>query len=154
MVLCTLWAGCEGIDCTLNNVVCLRIGFYASDSGQKVSVLDTLTITAEGTDSVLFNRGVKTSEVALPMSYWQDEDVLRLAFTEADTRNTRSIVLRVAKSNTQHYEGPECPTTMFHQLKGVDFEDANGLVDSVVITNKQVNYVPLENIKIYLHAAD
>ena len=154
VALCTLLAGCESIDCTLNNVVCLRIGFYASDSKEKVSVLDTLTITAEGTDSVLLNRGVKTSDVKLPMSYWQDEDVLRMTFTETLTRNKRSLVLRVGKTNTQHYEGPECPTVMFHNLKNVDFDDENGLVDSVVVTNKHVNYAPKENIQIYLHAAD
>ena len=154
VALCTLLAGCEGIDCTLNNVVCLRIGFYASDSKEKVSVLDTLTITAEGTDSVLLNRGVKTSDVKLPMSYWQDEDILRMTFTETFTLKKRSIVLRVGKTNTQHYEGPECPTVMFHNLKSVDYEDENGFVDSIVVTNKHVNYAPKENIQIYLRADD
>ena len=154
VALCTLLAGCESIDCTLNNVVCLRIGFYDSDSKQKVSVLDTLTITAEGTDSVLINREVKKSELKLPMSYWQDEDILRMTFTETFTLKKRSIVLRVGKTNTQHYEGPECPTVMFHNLKSVDYEDENGFVDSIVVTNKHVNYAPKENIQIYLRADD
>ena len=154
VALCSLLAGCESIDCTLNNVVCLRIGFYDSDSKQKVSVLDTLTITAEGTDSVLVNREVKKSELKLPMSYWQDEDILRMTFTETFTLKKRSIVLRIGKTNTQHYEGPECPTVMFHNLKSVDYEDANGFVDSIVVTNKHVNYAPKENIQIYLRADD
>ena len=154
VALCSLLAGCESIDCTLNNVVCLRIGFYDSDSKQKVSVLDTLTITAEGTDSVLINREVKKSELKLPMSYWQDEDILRMTFTETFTLKKRSIVLRVGKTNTQQYEGPECPTVMFHNLKSVDYEDENGFVDSIVVTNKHVNYAPKENIQIYLRADD
>ena len=154
LVLCTLLAGCEGIDCPLNNVVGLHIGFYSSESGEQVSVLDTLTITAEGTDSVLFNRGVKTSQVTLPMSYWQDEDVFRLTFIETSTRATRSITLRAAKTNIQHYENPDCPSTMFHQLTGVEYDDPNGLVDSMTISNRNVNYATQDNIHIYLHTAD
>ena len=51
-------AACESTDCPINNIVYSTYGFYAAtDEGEsKIQVLDTLTITAAGTDSILINR--------------------------------------------------------------------------------------------------
>ena len=54
-------AACESTDCPINNIVYSTYGFYAAtDEGEsKIQVLDTLTITAAGTDSILINRLVR-----------------------------------------------------------------------------------------------
>ena len=48
---------CAEIDCPLQNIVALRVGFYGAD-GAQIQLPDTLSILAAGTDSVLFNRGI------------------------------------------------------------------------------------------------
>lgn len=146
---------CEGIDCTLDNVVTLNIGFYSSESGTKVSVTDTLYITAEGTDSVLLNRGRNLQTVSLPMSYWQEADTLRLTFRggEEDDAYAYDIVLRIAKGNQTHFESPDCPTTMFHEISNLDYDDPYSLTDSIIVENTTVNYAQLENIKIYFRGS-
>ena len=144
---------CESIDCTLNNVVTCNFAFYDSD-GDAVAVNDTMTVTAEGTDSVLLNRGTKIGAFSLPMSYWQDEDTLHFTFTGASDDYTMEMVLYIKKTNIQHFESPDCPTAMFHEIESVRFASSTAFVDSVVIVNKSVNYAALENIKIYLHSAD
>lgn len=144
--LLLLLTACEGVDCTLNNVVLCRYGFYDSTTGQSIQLSDTLTITAEGTDSILYNRGVNTSSVTLPMSYWQEADTLTLHISGKGYTYTNT--LRIQKSNTQHFESPDCPTTMFHHIEQATLM-SGVTIDSVVVVKPTVNYEQDENIKIY-----
>jgi len=144
-----LLTACEGINCTLNNVVLCHIGFYDSSSGEAISLTDTLTITAAGTDSVLVNMSVGTSSLSLPMSYWNKADSLKFSITGTDYQLTE--IVYIEKSNTAHYESPDCPTTMFHELTSVNWEQGNTSIDSIVIVKPSVNYQTDENIRIYFY---
>ncbi len=148
-----MMGACEGIDCTLNNVVTCTYAFYNSE-GVACTVTDTLTVTAAGTDSILYNRGTNISTIDLPMSYWKEADTLTFTFYNPDADTKGSITLRVTKTNTQHFESPDCPTTMFHMLTEASEVGVSQLADSIVINNPTVNYEAKENIKIYLHTAD
>ncbi len=143
-------ASCEGVDCTLNNIVLCHYFFYDSETGDQISLADTLTITASGTDSVLYNHGVNTDGVSIPMSYQGETDTLTLhLYSEG---YYCPCTLFVSKTNTPHYESPDCPTTMFHYLTGVEW---NGeVIDSVVIGRAEVNYLQDENIKVYFRTSD
>lgn len=144
--------GCEGIDCTLDNVVALNVGLYDSSTGAAIALSDTLTVTAAGTDSVIYNRGVNTSKLQLPMSYWGDADTLCLRVYGKDYAFEDVITIR--KTNTVHYESPDCATTMFHTIEGVTWVSALKTIDSVVVCKPSVNYEKKENIRIYYHTAD
>lgn len=150
--LLTGFISCESIDCTVDNVVTLNVGFYSSDDGSAFLLTDTLTVTAAGTDSVLYNRGIGIATVSLPMSYWQEADTLLLHFANPD--ETHDVTLIVGKQNTPHFESPDCPTTMFHEITGTTLVDPTGYIDSVGVTKNSVRYGSQENIKIYLHPAD
>ncbi|MDE7166354.1 MAG: hypothetical protein K2O17_04930 [Bacteroidaceae bacterium] len=154
LLLSFVLLSCESIDCTLNNVVTCKYAFYSSSDGAAFTLADTLSITAEGTDSVLYNRGSKVKSVSLPMSYWQETDTLNFRFYNRETGLDATIAIYIKKSNTPHFESPDCPTTMFHELREVTYREEQGLVDSVVIAHPSVNYASKENIKIYLHTAD
>ncbi len=39
-------AGCDGMDCPLDNVVVMQCGLYTSETGEALSLADTLTIHA------------------------------------------------------------------------------------------------------------
>ena len=153
-LLLTILTSCDGIDCTINNVVTLNVGFYNSKDGQGIAITDTLTITAEGTDSILYNKGVMLSHVSLPMSYWQEADTLHFKFYNVTSELTNDVVLYVKKTNRQHFESPDCPTTMFHEVQSVTFKEDAQYIDSIVVSNSFVNYDAQENIKIYFHTAD
>ncbi|MBO4611695.1 MAG: hypothetical protein J5671_00825 [Bacteroidaceae bacterium] len=143
---------CEGINCAIDNVVTLNMGFY-DENDTKKAITDTLTVTAEGTDSVLYNRGINITSLSLPMSHWQEADTLTMTFR--DTLGTDHIVkLRIEKTNLPHYESPDCPTAMFHEIKSVTMTSGSPYVDSVVLAKPKVNYEALENVKIYLHPTD
>ncbi len=142
---------CEGINCTLNNVVLCHYTFYDSQSGRQISLSDTLTITAYGTDSILYNSGVNASSVSLPMSYYADCDTL-LFYIWGDSVVYPTITLYVSKENTVHYESPDCPSTMFHHITGVSSPSL--LVDTVSIIRADVDYLQDENIRVYFRTAD
>ena len=137
-------AACDSIDCTLYNTVSLACSFYSE--GQAVKLTDTLTVSALGTDSILVNSLIGASKLELPLSYSQDADtlVLRIYGEEYDLSDT----LWVEKTNTPHFESPDCPTTMFHQIKSE--RHTSTFIDSVTITRNLVDYDQTENIRIHL----
>jgi len=67
---------------------------------------------------------------------------------------TYEVVIRLQKKNIPHTESPDCPTTMFHEITGLSYDDEDGYIDSIVIANSSVNYGSQENLKIYLHYDD
>ena len=140
---------CDSIDCSLENTVECKIAFYSA-TGEAVAISDTLTITAAGTDSVLFNRGIRTSKVALPLSYYKDKDTLTLTIYGEDYMLQDQLIIE--KKSYEHFESLDCPVKMFHTITGV--ESTHHVIDSVSITSPLVIYNNGENIKIYLHIAD
>ena len=138
-------AACESTDCPINNIVYSTYGFYAAtDEGEsKIQVLDTLTITAAGTDSILINRLVRGSEVELPVSYSAATDTLIFHFTDTTSR-TRRDTIWIDKENIPH--------SMFHHVTAVRWTRL--LVDSVSIVNPNINYNVSENFKIYFRSGN
>lgn len=141
-------AGCENIDCTLNNIVLCHFAFYDSATGERVVLADTLTITAEGTDSVLLNRATNSKEVGVPLSYYQEKDILNFIIKTKDGEVYENAVI-IQKTGQVHFESPDCPTTMFHNISQA-LVHSGTVIDSVAITRREVNYLQDENIKVFL----
>ena len=144
--------GCSTLDCPLNNKVELACGFYNSETNGSTTIGDTITITAAGTDSILFNYGYNISSLDLPMSYMREVDtfVVKIMGLEASSVDT----IFVSHTNEPHFESVDCGMSMFHKIKGVEWTsngNAAGLsrIDSVAVANPKVNYDETENIKIY-----
>lgn len=142
--------GCENIDCTLNNVVLCHFSFYDTSTGESIVLLDTLTVTAEGTDSVLLNRATSKKDVSVPLSYYQEKDTLNFIITSKDNDVYKSSII-IQKSSQAHFESPDCPATMFHNIYGAQAYGGT-VIDSVAVTRKEVNYLQDENIKVFLRA--
>lgn len=139
--------GCDSIDCTLNNTVVMTCAFY--QDGKAVQLNDTLTITAAGTDQVLLNRKTGAQSVALPLSYFNSVDTLLLnisgdGFTVIDT-------LWIEKTSYHHFESPDCPVSMFHDITEV--RSTHLAIDSVSITRPEVNFIEYENLQIHFHSS-
>ena len=123
------------------------IGFYSD--GSKVSITDTLTITTGTDEHILVNRMLGASEWEIPMSYWQDEDTLSLHVTGEGYSLTDTVWIQ--KTNMPHFESPDCPTPMFHEITAV--RSTHHFIDSVTIVQAYVNYAQTENIQLHLFAA-
>lgn len=139
---------CDSIDCTLYNSVDMFTNFY--QGGKKVSLTGTLTVTVAGSDSVLINAESNASKLELPLSYYKDVDsiVLNVVGDGYDMRDT----VFVEKTNTTHFESPDCPATMFHVITSV--RSTHEFIDSITVISPYVNYARTENIQIHLHSSD
>lgn len=138
-------SSCDLLNCTPADVKGLKIEICDME-GNPLTLSDTLTVTACGTDSVLLNRSLNTKEMLLPMSYQAAEDtfVLRYYCKDFDVKDT----LFVAKTNHIYYESPDCPTVMMHTIEGV--RCAQVFVDSVEVVNKSVDFVDATNVRLFI----
>ena len=144
LLTCTI--ACEDIDCSLNNTVKLTTGFYAN--GKQVAINDTLTVTTTGSDSILLNHYYNVSKMELPMSFWNTTDTLILMVKGMDYTTQDSVW--ISKTNTPHFESPDCPSHMFHNITGVSC--THNFIDSITIIHPNVNYAEIENLQIHLFA--
>ncbi len=147
LALVTMLAGCDEIDCTLYNTVYLRGGFYSD--GSQVALADTLSITSGLQGPTLLNRETGASACTLAMSYWQETDTLVLTVW-SDEYLLRDTIW-IDKTNRPHFESPDCPTNMFHELTAISC--THTFLDSVRIVQPHVNYTQDENIQIFIHPA-
>lgn len=136
---------CDTIDCTLNNTVEMRCNFY--QNGNAAQINDTLTITAMGTNEVLLNRKYMVSTMVLPLSYFNPVDTLILKVTGEDYEATDTMWIE--KSSYNHFESPDCPVNMFHDIKAV--RSTHLFIDSISITHPDVNFSDHENLQIHFY---
>ena len=140
-----LMSACDLLNCTQADVSLLKIEMYDA-SGNKVMLPDTLTITTCGTDSVLVNRDLNTTEILLPLSYHAPSDtfILRYYGKYYSLQDT----LFVEKTNDLYFESPDCPTVMMHTIQGAFCTDE--FLSSVEVANKKVNFEEVTHLKLFV----
>lgn len=140
-----LMSACDLLNCTQADVSLLKIEMYDA-SGNKVMLPDTLTITTCGTDSVLVNRDLNTTEILLPLSYHAPADtfILRYYGKYYSLQDT----LFVEKTNDLYFESPDCPTMMMHTIQGAFCTDE--FLSSVEVANKKVNFEEVTHLKLFV----
>ncbi|MBQ9668811.1 MAG: alpha amylase [Prevotella sp.] len=101
---------------------------------------DTLWIwtpRADGTDTLLLNRGVGLTEFSLPVSYQRPVDTL-VCFI-ADTSHVWTIdTIFLSKTDTPHFESVDCNAHFFHRLTAVSSTHRG--IDTVFINQPSVTY--------------
>lgn len=138
IIMTAAWS-CSSIDCPVQNIVSTQYSF-ANAAGQRDTLSDTLTISTVrrgGTDSILLNRSVMTTDFSLPISYTAPADTLRFMLTDTLNRTISDTVV-VAKTNTPHFESVDCNISFFHEITGVTF--TRHFIDTIIVRNKSVNY--------------
>lgn len=142
------FASCDsGYDCSLENIAYNHIGFYITNEyGGDVSYTHpdaiTVSLMVNGRDSIVVNHIQGTKQLTLPMSYTQECDTVILSYS-----NDVTDTLYVRHSNIPFYQSMECGVIMHHKLLGTSHTD--NFIDSVAITNADINFGNNENIKIY-----
>lgn len=149
-------SACSNIDCPLDNVVELNCNLYSAEERTALTLSDTLTITACGTDSVLLNRAEGIKSLSLPMGYGTKVDTLLFHFSNAAGKRATDT-LWVEHSNMPHFENLDCPASIFHQISAVKWT-SHALrvmpltIDSVAVVRPLVNYDNNENLRIFLRS--
>lgn len=152
-LLCSTFISCNETACPLNNTVTAQFNFYRMSQGEseEVQLLDTLTVTAVGTDSVLVNRDLGASGIQIPLSYSRPADTLSLRFANNNDHVVYDTII-IEKESYRQFEAPECPTVTFHHIKGI--RSTHRYIDTVQIVNPNINYNATENFKIVFYTTD
>lgn len=140
-----LLTSCDLLNCTQADVSMLRMEIYDA-AGNKVMLPDTLTISACGTDKILVNRDVNTSEILLPLSYHAQRDtfIMRYYGKYYSLQDT----LFVEKTNDVYFESPDCPTVMMHTILGASC--TNEFLASVEVVSEKVNFEEVTHLQLFV----
>ncbi len=134
--------GCSENDCSLGGRPSARFAFIDSRTNTRVSLFDSLTVTALGTDSILLNRLKGIDHITLPLSYVGDTTTFVLHYSRF-LRDT----IEVFHENYPHFISIDCGVSMFYHLK--DVNNTSILIDSIRLVNSDINDNEKDNYRIY-----
>lgn len=149
---------CSNIECPLDNQVEMTLAFYDVQTEQTTTISDTLTVYGlkKGTEQLYFNRGTGIKSLKLSLNPAAQCDTLLLRFSNPTHYYVDTLV--VNHTPLPHFESLDCPAAVFHTLRSVRWV-GHALtlyplsVDSVAISNSNVHYEDVENLKVFLRTA-
>lgn len=136
---------CDSINCPLNSSVEAYYTF-CDLHGNRISISDTLTVSAVGTDQVLVNKLSGKSEMTVPVSYYAETDTLVLHLCDDDDMEATDTIW-MDKVSTPHSDDPGCPYHVWHKVTAV--RHTHYLIDTIIIVHPDINYDGLENLQIH-----
>lgn len=148
--------GCTSIDCPLDSTVEMTCNLYAKETAKSLTLTDTLTVTARGTDQVLLNRGISLDHFGLSLRYRSGVDTLLFRFSN-DIGQYAVDTVFVDHTATVHFESEGCPVSYYHAINEVRWTShplalMPLTIDNIEIKRNQVDYENAENLRIYLRA--
>lgn len=134
----------EEADCSMATRAMMQCNLYTIDEQQIVrkDTLDSLTVTAFGTDSVIINNQKKVHDLSLPLRYTADSTVLVFHYSE-----TRRDTLTIRQTNTPYFLSMDCGYQMKQAIRSVDYSRHD--LDSIYISNKEASIYGTENLKLF-----
>lgn len=145
----------EENNCAMTGRPMIYCNIYTLDVGTKTvlnDTLDSLTVTALGTDSIIINNQKKVHSLLLPLRYTKDSTVLIFHYDYV-REPKRADTVYIAQTNTPYFESMECGYSISQQISKVTFTNSPTTVfnrlDSVYITNKDANTNGTTNIKLF-----
>ena len=152
-------------DCSLAGRPMMYCTFKVLNPDDKTEVLndtlDSLTIKALGTDSIILNNEKKVHKIMLPLRYTSDSTVF--IFQYDPVRNPNDVdTLYIVQQNTPYFQSMECGYMMKQNIISAKFGKpgrpglpppyGNGQpdqIDSLHIQNKEANTNEIENLQIF-----
>ena len=135
----------EEADCSMATRAMMQCYFYTLDPETEVvsnDTLDSLTVTAFGTDSIIINNQKKVHDLSLPLRYTADSTVLVFRYSK-----TLSGTLVVYQTNTPYFLSMDCGYQMKQSIKDVNYSRHS--LDSIRIVNKEAGIYGTENLKLF-----
>ena len=137
----------EEADCSMAERPMMNCNLYtlARDGYAIRDTLDSLTVTAWGTDSIIVNNQQDVRDLTLPLRYTADSTVLVFRYS----RNTTDTVI-IRHTNTPYFLSMDCGYQMQQSINEV--LHTRHRLDSIYITSNEADIYGQENIKLfYIH---
>ena len=143
-----LFGACTSVDCPVDNRVAVVYKLSNSDNTQ-MTLIDTLTIAtriANGTDSILLNRSVETSEFTLPVSLTNECDTF--TFERKGNGYAVTDTVWMEKTNLPQFESVDCNLVYFHDV--TEITHTHHGIDSIYVNKRRIDYDSnTEHFRIY-----
>lgn len=118
--------------------------------------LDSLTIKALGTDSIILNNEKKVHKIMLPLRYTSDSTVFILQYNPVDNPDDVDT-LYIVQQNTPYFQSMECGYMMKQNIISTKFgnrANSSEKIDSIYFRNKEANSNEIENLQIFFKYRD
>ena len=118
--------------------------------------LDSLTITALGTDSIILNNEKNVHTLMLPLRYTSDSTVFIFRY---DPKRKKDDVdtLYIVQQNTPYFQSMECGYMMKQNIISAAFgnrKNSTEKITSIELRNKEANSNEIENLQIFYRYRD
>lgn len=153
-------------DCSLAGRPMMYCTIYTIDPDYPNTVLndtlDSLTITALGTDSIILNNEKNVHTLMLPLRYTSDSTVF--VFRYDPVRRPNDVdTLYIVQQNTPYFQSMECGYMMKQNILSASFGQPGrpgnpdpefgygqpDQIDSLYIRNKEANTNEIQNLQIF-----
>lgn len=118
--------------------------------------LDSLTVRAMGTDSIILNNEKDVHTVMLPLRYTSDSTVF--IFQYDPTRNPlNQDTVYIVQENTPYFQSMECGYMMKQNIVSSSFgnrTNSTEQITSIELRNKEANSNEIENLQIFFNYRD
>ena len=149
-------------DCSLTGRPMMYCTLYKIDPDTKAilnDTLDSLTITALGTDSIILNNQKRVHTLMLPLRYTSDSTVFIFKY-DPKRAPKYADTLYIVQKNTPYFQSMECGYMMKQNILNATF--GNGArnstqkdkIDSLYIRNKEANTNEIQNLQIFYEYYD
>lgn len=130
-------------DCSIDGRATLRATINTIVSNRVVNdTLDSLTITALYTDSIILNNATSVTEVFIPLRYTSDTTFLVLHFSRL-TRDT----LTIRHTNNPKFISMDCGYEMKQAITSVSY--TRHRLDSIHVTSSSTTTDGTKNLELY-----
>lgn len=135
----------EEEDCSMNARMMLNCTFYSFNPETQVvkkDTIDSLTITAYGTDSIILNNQKSVVNLSLPLRYSTNTTqlVFRYSRNKADT-------VTIGHNNVPYFLSIDCGYQM--QQTVTEVQHTNHQLDSIYVSSNEANLFNRENLKLF-----
>lgn len=134
----------EEADCSMNERAMTNCRVYTINTDGYITshTLDSLTVTAFGTDSIIINNQKDVSDLTLPLRYTVDSTILVFRYSRY---TTDTLVIR--HTNTPYFLSMDCGYQMQQRITSVTHTTHR--LDSIYITNNEAGIYGQENIQLF-----
>ena len=135
----------EEADCSMATRAMMQCYLYTIDKETDVvskDTLDSLTITAYGTDSIIINNQKKVKDLSLPLRYTADSTVLIFHYSK-----TLTDTVIIYQTNTPYFLSMDCGYQMKQSINRV--KCSYHKLDSVYLLNKEASIYGTETLKLF-----
>lgn len=150
---CITYACSDVNDCSLSGRSMMYCNLYKISGTSVVKdTIDTLTVTALGTDSVLINMQTKVNNFMLPLRYTVDSTVFVFHYAPK-SRPAYTDTVCVRHKNTPYFVSMDCGYTVTQIIKSIRYKKTSR-IDSIAVANTNPNTDGTENLKIFIRTAN